>query len=245
MAETEIGGEGRAFRSTLWTVVLLARDPGAAERREALESLIRAYWKPVYFFIRRKGNDSEASKDLSQGFFTALLEKNYLQYVRRERGRFRTFLLTALSHYLADEHDRASALKRGGGTGLLSLDLSGAESQFSRETAAGEAPDRAFRRDWALRVLAQALADLRTAYAAEGKGAEFDAVRAHLSPGADEKLPAAEIGRLLRVGEAEARKRVHLARGRYREAIRDLVRSYSETEEDVREELADLFAAFS
>jgi RNA polymerase sigma-70 factor (ECF subfamily) len=105
--DTAIGGAKRSFQSTLWTVVLAAKDPSSPDRREALQQLIETYWKPVYLFIRRRGNDREASKDLAQGFFTALLERQFLQYVQRDRGKFRTFLLTALEHFMADEHDRA------------------------------------------------------------------------------------------------------------------------------------------
>lgn len=242
MSETEIGGEGRAFRSTLWTLVLRAKDDAAPGRRDALESLIATYWKPVYFFIRRKGRDPETAKDLAQGFFTALLEKNYLQYVRRERGKFRTFLLTALAHYLADERDRDLALKRGGGAPRLSLDFAVAESQLP---AGPDPPDAAFRKDWALRVLAQALEALRAAYEADGKGAEFDLLRLHLTAGAVAALPYPELARRWGVGEAEVRKRAHLARGRYREAIQAVVRAYTDTEEDAREEMRDLFSAFS
>src|SRR5438045_2374386 len=92
--DTSIGGAKRGFQSTLWTVVLTAKDPSSRDRRDALQQLIEAYWKPVYLFIRRRGNDREAAKDLAQGFFTALLDRNFLQYVDRGRGKFRTFLLT-------------------------------------------------------------------------------------------------------------------------------------------------------
>lgn len=245
MSETEIGGDGRGFRSTLWTVVLRAKDEAAPGRRDALEALIAAYWKPVYFFVRRKGRDPETAKDLAQGFFTALLEKNYLQYVRRERGKFRTFLMTALDHYLADERDRERALKRGGGASRLSLDFAVAERQLTAEPTSPESPDAGFRKDWALRVLAQALQDLKQAYEADGKAEEFEILRLHLTAGAVGALPYPEIGRRLRLGEGEVRKRVHAARGRYREAIKAVVRAYTDTEEDAREEMRDLFSAFA
>jgi len=108
--DTAIGGPKKEFQSTLWTVVLAAKDPASKDRRDALQKLIESYWKPVYLFIRRRGNDRETGKDLAQGFFTALLERNFLQYVQRDRGKFRTFLLTALEHFMADEHDRTPAL---------------------------------------------------------------------------------------------------------------------------------------
>jgi len=241
--ETATGGPNRAFQSTLWTVVLAARDPSAPDRRDALQRLIETYWKPVYLFIRRKGNDSEVAKDLAQGFFTALLERNFLQYVQRDRGKFRTFLRTALEHFMADEHDRDQALKRGGGRQVLSIDFASAEAAM--KSPAADPPDRLFRRDWALRVLAQALEALQAGFVAKGRGAEFDALRLHLTEGTRNAPSGAELARALGVSEGEARKRVHRARADYREAILEVIRSYTETEEDAREELAELLGAFS
>jgi RNA polymerase sigma-70 factor (ECF subfamily) len=241
--DTATGGPKKGFQSTLWTMVLAAKDPGSADRRAALQKLIETYWKPVYLFIRRRGNDREAGKDLAQGFFTALLERNFLQYVQRDRGKFRTFLLTALEHYMADEHDRAQALKRGGGRQVLSIDFASAEAALRAPLS--EPPDRLFRRDWALRVLAQALEALKAAFDSDGRAAEFGALRLHLTEGTKGAPSGAELAKTLGVSEGEARKRVHHARTEYREAILDVIRSYTETEEDAREELAELLGAFS
>lgn len=241
--DTAIGGARKGFQSTLWTVVLAAKDPESADRRSALQTLIGTYWKPVYLFIRRKGNDRETGKDLAQGFFAALLERNFLQYVQRDRGKFRTFLLTALEHYMADEHDRAQALKRGGGRQAIPIDFAAAEAAM--RIPASEAPDRLFRRDWALRVMAQALVALRADFDAQGRAAEFDALRLHLTEGTRGAPSGVELARTLGVSEGDARKRVHRARAEYREAILRVIRSYTETEEDAREELADLLGAFS
>jgi RNA polymerase sigma-70 factor (ECF subfamily) len=241
--DTAMGGPRKGFQSTLWTVVLTAKDPTSAERREALQQLIETYWKPVYLFIRRRGNDSEAAKDLAQGFFTALLERNFLQYVERGRGKFRTFLLTALEHFMADEHDRARAMKRGGGRQVLSVDFAAAESAL--RAPASEPPDRMFRRDWALRVMAQALEALRADFAGRGRGDEFSALRLHLTEGTKGAPSGAELAKSLGVSEGEARKRVFRARADYREAILRVIRDYTESEEDAREELADLLGAFS
>ncbi len=243
-AETEIGGRQRLFPSTLWTAVLTARDPSSPLRREALQRLIEAYWKPVYFFVRRRGRDREASKDLTQGFFTALLEKNYLQYVDRDRGKFRTFLLRALDHYLADDYERHPARKRGGGQTLLSPNFREAEAQMALEPSSGESPDRAFRRDWALRVLSQALSRLREEFARAGRQSEFEALRLHLSVGAGAAPSYAEIARTLSISEGDVRNRIHRTRARYREAILDVVRSYAVDEQSAEEEIRDLLSAF-
>jgi len=241
--ETAIGGSNQAFRSTLWTVVLAAKDPASKDRRDALQTLIETYWKPVYLFIRRKGNDRETAKDLAQGFFAALLERNFLQYVQRDRGKFRTFLLTALEHFMADERDRAQALKRGGGRQAVSIDFAIAESAI--QAAGSESPDRLFRRDWAIRVLAQALEALKADFATRGRAAEFDALRFHLTEGTRGAPSGAELAATLGVSETEARKRVHRARAEYREAILGVIRAYTETDDDAREELAELLGAFS
>ena len=241
--DTAIGGPRRGFESTLWTVVLAAKDPASKDRRDALQTLIETYWKPVYLFIRRKGNDREAAKDLAQGFFTALLERNFLQYVQRDRGKFRTFLLTALEHFMADEHDRAQALKRGGGRQAISIDFAAAEAAM--HGPASEPPDRLFRRDWALRVLAQALVALKADFDTQGRAAEFDLLRLHLTEGTRGAPSGAELAKALGVSEGDARKRVHRARAEYRESILRVIRTYTETEDDAREELTDLLGAFS
>jgi RNA polymerase sigma-70 factor (ECF subfamily) len=242
--DTATGGPRRGFQSTLWTVVLAAKDPAAADRRQALQTLIEAYWKPAYLFIRRRGNDREASKDLAQGFFTALLERNFLQYVQRDRGRFRTFLLTALEHFMADEHDRAQALKRGGGRSAFSLDFASAESEISRDPAAPETLDRVFRRDWALKVMSQALQNVKREFAASGRAEEFEALRLHLSFTAKEAPSYAEVAKMLGVSEGDVRNRIHRTRARYKDAILEVIRSYTETDADAQEELRDLMSAF-
>jgi len=243
--ETEIGGSADAFPSTLWTVVLKAQDPGSTGRREALGKLIETYWKPAYFFIRRKGYSSEASKDLTQAFFAALLEKNYLQYVDRGRGRFRTFLFLSLEHFLSDERDKARAQKRGSGRTPLSLDFQNAEAEVARQLPATIPPDLAFRRDWAIQVMSDSIQALMARAEAAGKREEFDLLKPHLTRDSVPTTSYPEIARLLDVSEAEVRKRVHRMRAAYREAILETIRTYTGSEEEVREELADLFSAFS
>ena len=244
MPETETGDA--RFRSTLWTVVLRAKEPDAPGRRQALETLIQSYWKPVYFFVRHRGGDAEAAKDLVQGFFAALLEKNYLQYVERERGKFRTFLLTAFDHYAADQRDYDRAQKRGGGRAPLPLDFPRADTEFSREPASKDGdPTRRYRRDWALNVLAQALQSLRQAFEGEGRREEFDALRLHLSYGAEKPPSYQEVAERLGVSENDVRNRIHRTRARYKEAILGIIRSYTESEREAAEELRELLGAFS
>jgi len=242
--ETSIGGEARSFQSTLWTLVLSAKSGGGPERRAALERLIATYWKPVYFFVRRKGNPSETAKDLVQGFFAALLEKDYLKYVDRGRGKFRTFLLTALDHFMADEWDRARARKRGGGSAPVSLDFDRADAELLRDPSS-RSPDDGFRRDWALRVMAEALQAVRADFARAGREAEFDALRLHLSYGAGTPPTYAQVADRLGLTEDDVRTRIHRARQQYREAVLDVLRASTGNEEEAREELRDLLAALS
>ena len=133
--------EGRAaeptrnqwFPTTHWSVVLAARDTESPEADAALAELCRTYWYPLYAFIRRKGHNPHDAEDLTQAFFARLLEKNYVAQADRERGRFRTYLLAALTHFLADEWDKARRLKRGGGREIISFDAASAEERYRLE----------------------------------------------------------------------------------------------------------------
>jgi len=232
------------FRPTLWTVVLRAKDPAAPDRREALERLFQTYWKPVYFLIRRT-RDAEAAQDIAQGFFTAFLEKDFLKSVEREKGKFRTFLCVALRHYMADEYDRAGALKRGGGRTLLSLDFARAETEISRVPAAKDDPDKFFQRQWALEVIKRALQALRSEFQASDRLAEFEAISLYLSAGGKDAPSHADLAARLSLSETDVNNRVHRLRQRYRELILEEVRAYSESEEDARQEVRDLFSAFA
>jgi RNA polymerase sigma-70 factor (ECF subfamily) len=145
MSETSMGGPDIRFRSTHWTVVCQAKDGF----RGALDELLSGYWKPVYFFVRRRGHDVEAAKDLTQSFFAKLMERRFLERVSPELGRFRTFLLTSLTRFLSDERDRDGAIKRGGG-----FDFVRAEAELA---STDPSPDKAFHRAWARDVVQRAV----------------------------------------------------------------------------------------
>ena len=232
------------FRPTLWTVVLRAKDPDAPDRREALERLFQTYWKPIYFHIRRT-HDAEAAQDIAQGFFTAFLEKDYLKSVEREKGKFRTFLCVALRHYMADESDRARARKRGGGKPLLSLDFARAETEISRMPAAKDDPEKLFQRQWALEVIKRSLQTLRAEFLASDRLAEFEAISLYLSAGGKQAPSHADLAKRLGISETDVNNRVHRLRSRYREIILEEIRSYSDSEEEAKQELRDLFSAFA
>jgi len=243
--ETATGGPSRRFNSTLWTVVLTAKDPASPHRKVALETLVGAYWKPLYWYVRRRGHDPESTKDIIQGFFTALIEKNYLQYVDRDRGKFRTFLLTAIQHYLADVYDRANAKKRGGGHTVRSFEFEEAEVEGSLDRTSGESPDALFRREWAVGVLAKAIQALRAEYESSNRLQEFESIKTHLGYGASAGPSYAELAKRLGLSENDVRNRIHRARLHLREAILDVIRSYTDGESETQEELRDLLLAFS
>src|SRR2546427_4698995 len=150
------GSVAREFHTTHWSVVLAARDTASPEADAALAELCRTYWYPLYAYVRRKGHSPHDAQDLTQGFFARLLEKNYLGTVAREKGKFRSFLLAALNHFLANERDRATAAKRGGGKPLISLDDETAENLYRLEPASNLSPEIIFEKRWATTLLEQA-----------------------------------------------------------------------------------------
>ena len=243
--ETDMGGTDRAVPATLWTVVLKAKDQSSADRLSALGQLIQGYWKPAYLFIRRRGNDVEASKDIVQGFFTALMERNYLQYVDRGKGRFRTFLLTALQHYMADEFDRAKAQKRGGGRSAVSIDVAQAELDLPDGAVSGTTPEKVYHREWAMEVMGDAMQAVRADFDRASRLAEFETLKLYLTQARPECATYSGAAAALGLSEDEIRTRVRSLRARYREAILQVIRSYTDGEEEAREELRDLLSAFA
>jgi RNA polymerase sigma-70 factor (ECF subfamily) len=229
--ETSIGGSRREFPSTLWTVVLDAKDRSG----EALEELIRVYWKPVYFYIRRWGTSVEEAKDLCQDFFTELLERDSLKEVSREKGKFRTFLLAVVKHFLINQAERAHAKKRGGGRATLSLDFQRAETEYSITPAAKETPERTFTRHWALQAMSRALEKLSRTMDA----ATFEALKPHLAGGPPYKETAKKLG----IPLSRLNNLVHATRCRYRELLRDEVAGSVSDPELIEEEVKDLLNA--
>jgi RNA polymerase sigma-70 factor (ECF subfamily) len=230
-SDTTMGGSKRGFQATLWTVVLKAKE----HSRDALEELIRIYWKPVYVYIRRWGYPSEEAKDLSQGFFSELLERDFLRGVSREKGRFRTFLLTVLKRYLINESERKRAQKRGGGKAVLSLDYSRAERDFTIMPTSDETPERSFNRQWALEAMSRALGAL----AKEMDSATFDAIKPHLAGG-----PAYdETARKLGITVTRLNNLIHRTRKRYRDLLRAQVAGSLHDPAEADEEVRNLLDA--
>jgi len=237
-------GSPQQFQTTCWSVILAARDGESHEARDALAALCGAYWYPLYAFVRRKGYDPEASQDLVQGFFTRLLEKRDLACVDRAKGKFRSFLMAACTHYLANERDKERAQKRGGNRPPISLDALTAEGRYCREPAHDLTPERLFDRQWALTLLDQVLNQLELEMSLAGKGRQFAALQPALLGGA-QRVPYAEIAAALSISEDAARAAAHRLRRRYRELLRDLVARTVNDPADVDDEINMLYTALS
>jgi RNA polymerase sigma factor (sigma-70 family) len=233
------------FATTHWSVVLMAGTHGdGSPAREALARLCQTYWYPLYAYVRRRGHSAPDAQDLTQAFFAQLLQRQSLASAAPERGRFRSFLLAAMNHFLASEWRKMSAQKRGGGCQLISLDWAAAEQRFDLEPATHAAPDRIFEKQWAVTLLDGVLSRLQTDYEAEGKAALFAALRETLM-GRRESQPYAELAKALGLSENAVKVAVHRLRKRYREYIRSEIARTLHDADDVDAEMRHLFQALS
>ena len=233
-----------AFNTTSWTLVLAATSKPSEQSRTALSTLCQAYWRPVYAFIRRNGFDGEQARDLTQGFFTLLLEKDYLLDADRARGKFRSFLLTAVKHFLSNERDRANALKRGGGWTPISIDLPEAEAWHRPAATDKSTPESLFERRWAVSLLESVLSKLRAEFSASGKEEEFEKLSPFLNKDADTggyDAAAAEMG----VSAGALRMSVHRMRKRYRHLMRAEIAETVSSPEEIDEEIRFLLSVLS
>jgi RNA polymerase sigma factor (sigma-70 family) len=239
------GGERRAeFVSTHWSVVLTARRSDTTRAQAALARLCQAYWYPLYAYVRRRGYDAPDAQDLTQEFFARLLAQNWLAQADRERGRFRTFLLTALSHFLANEWDRAHAQKRGGAVQIVPLQLDSAETRYGQEPADPTTPEQYFERRWALALLDEVLNRLRQEHVGTGTEGLFDALKPCLV-GDRQAQPYAALAAKLGMTEGAVKVAVHRLRQRYRRLLREEIANTVATPEEVDEEMHHLFAVLA
>jgi RNA polymerase sigma factor (sigma-70 family) len=222
-------------------VVLAAGGQDVLERTEALEKLCRAYWYPLYAYIRRRGFGPEDAQDLTQEFFARLLKKNYPAQADPAKGKFRSFLLLTLSHFLADEFDRATARKRGGGQILISLDQDVAEGRYRKELAADLSPEKLFDRRWAQSILEQALRRLHAEFGAENQPESYAVLKA-FEPGEQLTMSYAEAAAKLGISESALKSKIHRMRQRHRELVREEIAQTVCTATEVDEELRHLMA---
>ena len=230
------------FATTRWSLVLDAGAELTPRGRAALATLCELYWYPLYAYLRRRGQTAEDAQDLTQGFFARLLEKQALNVVDPSRGRFRSFLLASLDHYVSNQRDRDHAQKRGGSTPPISLDIAMAEDLYTREPADPWTPEKIFDRNWALALLGRVLARLREELHAEGKGELVDALQGYLST---DETPASyeELGKKLNMTEGALRVAVHRLRRRYRAVLYDEIAQTVATPEEIDLELEYLIDA--
>src|SRR5687767_7915843 len=201
------------FQTTHWSLVVAAGERRSARSDEALARLCADYWPPLYAYIRRSGHSLHAAQDLTQEFFARLLEKNYVQSADRERGRFRSFLLGAVKHFLSNHAKAARAQKRGGGKPLLSLDFRSAEAAFQIDPADSQTPERLFEQQWALLLLDRILQRLADEFAATGRAKDWAVLREFLTAGTDHR-PYAQAAAQLGMSEAAVKMAVHRLRKR-------------------------------
>jgi RNA polymerase sigma-70 factor (ECF subfamily) len=232
------------FATTHWTVICSASQPDSLHAREALETLCRIYWYPVYAFVRRQGRNSDDAQDLTQEFFASLLEKNTFAFADRKRGRFRSFLLTALKNFLNKEWERGRAQKRGGGETLVALDALTAEQRYRVEPSHQLTPERLFERRWALTLLESVLTALRKEYVAAGREELFQTLKPALM-GEKGFAPYAELASRFALSEGGLKTVVHRMRARYRELLYAQISHTVAGPGDVEDELRHLVSVVS
>ena len=233
----------RVFLTTRWTEVLRAAQTSVPGGADALENLCRKYWYPLYAYVRREGFSSHDAQDLTQSFFARFLEKNYLAQVDPARGRFRSFLLASLKHFLANEWDRLRAQKRGGGAQIISLDEQSAEARYLLEPRDETNAERIFERRWALTILEEVLARLERECADAGKADQFGVLKDHMMAQSD--APQSELARRLNTTPAAVKVAIHRLRKRYRALLREEIAQTVSNPSEVDTELRHLLAVIA
>lgn len=234
----------RGFATTHWSVVLGSIDSDSSQQQAALEELCRKYWYPLYAFVRRRGSDPHEAADLTQGFFAFLLEKGALKRVAPEKGRFRSFLLAALTNFVNNEWDKRRTFKRGGQYRILSLNEPEAEERYRLEPVDPVTPQKLFERRWAMTLLEEVLGRLKQEYTSEGKARLFEA----LEPGLTGEVAEGEYAAWaagLGMSRGAAKVALHRLRRRFGKALRHEIAHTVASPAEVDEEIRQLFAAIS
>jgi len=241
--EHDISGDTQ-FASTQWSLVLAAGRGASADAPAALEELCRRYWRPLYVYVRRRVRDDHEAQDLVQEFFSSLLEKDTVAVAEPERGRFRAFLLTSFRNFLANQHQRKSARKRGGGSAPLSLDMTTGEFCSTLEPVDSDTPERLYDRQWATTLLELVLGHLRDEMTRSGRADYFEQLSPFLA-GRNRDVSYATAARRLGVSEGAAMVAAHRLRRRYRDLLHSEIAQTVADPQDVEEEIRSLFASLS
>jgi RNA polymerase sigma-70 factor (ECF subfamily) len=236
----EAPARNATFATTHWSVVLAAGADNPTRARAALEQLCTVYWYPLYVFLRRRGHQPADAEDLVQGFIAHLLERRFFQAADPDKGRFRSYLLASLNHYVADTASRAGCLKRGAGKPLLSLDAAAAEHRYALEPADPSSPEQLFERRWALTLLDTVLQRLETEAAESGRTNLFRQIKGVLQ-GDRGQVPYAQLTPRLGMSEAALTMTVHRLRRRYRELVREEIAHTVSRPVEIDEEMRHLF----
>jgi RNA polymerase sigma-70 factor (ECF subfamily) len=233
--------QGPQCTDTRWSIILLAGQDSSTKAGRALEELCRAYWMPVYAFVRRKGHSPHDAQDLTQEFFARLLKNKWYQVADPLKGRFRSYLLGGLKHFLSDEWDKQRAAKRGGTERVISLDDMETESLYSQDLASDITPETIFQQRWARTVLSQALTKLTTEYAQAGKADQFDQLKPFLT-GEGTEGGYGQLAKSLHMTPGHVGVTMHRLRHRFRELVRTEVAQTLSRPEDLQDELRHLFS---
>jgi RNA polymerase sigma-70 factor (ECF subfamily) len=232
------------FATTHWSVVVAAGSPSSPDAQKALESLCQIYWYPLYAYVRRRVANSDEAQDLTQAFFAQLLEKNYVGQAVPERGRFRSFLLTAFKHFLSKQWEKGKAKKRGGGRAAISLDFESGESRYRIEPATHFTAEQWYNKQWALMLLDRTMQQLQREWTDEGKARQFDALNGFLV-GDHEAITYAQVAAELNTTEAAAKMAAHRMRRRYRTLLREEIAQTVTHPKEVDDEIRDLFTVLA
>lgn len=219
--------------------MLAARDETSPQARVALEKLCKVYWPPLYAFVRHSGYSREDAQDLVQEFFAKFLEKNWLQHLQHQRGKFRSFLLTLLKHFLLDQKDKTSAQKRGGSKTIISFDSCDPEERYALEPSDGLAPEQIYERQWALALLDQTARRLQEEYRHTGNEPLFIRLK-DLQPGARGTSTYAQIAAELGITEGALKTAVHRLRRRHSEILREEIARTLSSPDEINDEIRHL-----
>jgi len=237
-------GGRSAFLGTRWSIIIRTRDRNSKEAEMALSELCRIYWYPLYAFVRRCGHSHHEAEDLTQGFFLHLIGKDGIRNVDPAKGKFRSFLLSSIKHFLSNEREHSQALKRGGKQTLLSIDLSDGERRYSVEPADTMTPQAMFENSWAMNLLADTMADLRREYESRQRKDVFDLVEGFIvesGPVVSYATAAATLG----TSEGNIKVLVYRIRRRFGELLRERIAHTVESDAEIDDEIRHLMSCFT